>query len=155
VFLGITIALALISAALALFGGTSMTLLLVLLAAFGGLSYTIYPLSLSHANDFMTPEQLVPAAAGLLLCYGTGAVVGPIAASRVMQLLGPDGLFVWTGSVAALLALFAVYRMTRRAAKPNEEQGSFVSVAPMTTPVAAELDPRAPDETPPTLRDAA
>jgi MFS family permease len=155
VFLGITISLALISAALALFGGTSMTLLLVLLAAFGGLSYTIYPLSLSHANDFMTPEQLVPAAAGLLLCYGSGAIFGPIVASQVMQLLGPDGLFVWTGSVAALLALFTIYRMTRRAAKPNEEQGSFVSVAPTTTPVAAELDPRGPDETPSTMRDAA
>lgn len=154
VILGIALALAVVSAALAILGGLSLTLLLVLLAAFGGLSYAIYPLSLSHANDFMTPEQLVPAAAGLLLCYGTGAVLGPIAASRVMGLFGPAGLFAWTGAVAAVLALFTIYRMTRRVAKPNEEQGSFVAV-PTTTPVAVELDPRAPDETPPTMRDAA
>lgn len=154
VILGIAIALAVVSAALALFGGLSMTLMLCLLAVFGGLSYTIYPLSLSHANDFMQPEQLVPAAAGLLLCYGIGAVFGPVMASRVMGFLGPSGLFVWTGTVAALLALFTVWRMTRRVAKPNEEQGSFVAV-PTTTPIAAELDPRAPDETPPTMRDAA
>lgn len=154
VFLGISVALAVVSAALALFGGFSMTLLLVLLAVFGGLSYTIYPLSLSHANDFMTPEQLVPAAAGLLLCYGVGAVFGPIMASRVMGLLGPAGLFAWTGTVSALLALFTIWRMTRRVAKPNEEQGSFVAV-PTTTPTAAELDPRAPDAASPTMRDAA
>lgn len=154
VILGIAIALAVVSAALALFGGLSMTLMLCLLAVFGGLSYTIYPLSLSHANDFMQPEQLVPAAAGLLLCYGIGAVFGPVMASRVMGFLGPSGLFAWTGTVATLLALFTVWRMTRRVAKPNEEQGSFVAV-PTTTPIAAELDPRAPDETPPTMRDAA
>jgi MFS family permease len=155
VFLGISIALAVVSGALALFGGLSMTLMLVLLAVFGGLSYTIYPLSLSHANDFMQPEQLVPAAAGLLLCYGVGAIFGPIMASRVMEVLGPAGLFAWTGTVAALLALFTMYRMTRRLAKPNEEQGSFVTVVPTTTPVAAGLDPRAPGATPPTVRDAA
>jgi hypothetical protein len=43
-----------------------------------------------------------------------------------------------------MLALFTLYRMTARQAKPLEEQGVFVPMPQTTTtPIAMELNPRA------------
>ena len=39
------------------------------------------------------------------------------------------------------LSLFTIYRMSRREARPNEEQGGFLVMA-QTTPAVSELDPR-------------
>ncbi|HET8728692.1 MAG TPA: MFS transporter [Alphaproteobacteria bacterium] len=141
VILGLTVATSATGLAIAVFGGLSVWALLILVALYSGLSLTLYPISLSHANDYLTPSQLVPASAGLLLCYGVGAIIGPIAASWAMGRSGTDGLFYYIAFVSALLALFTLWRMTRRQSLPNDEQGAFVAV-PQTTYVVAELDPR-------------
>jgi MFS family permease len=141
VILWLTFAIAAVSVAAATAGPLSMWLLLPLVALYGGLVYTLYPICLSHANDFMEPGLLVPAAAGLLLTYGVGASLGPIVAAQAMGWLGTSGLFFYSAAIGILLALFTLWRMTRRAAKPNEEQSAFVAV-PQTTPVVAKLDPR-------------
>lgn len=150
VILGLTITMTVVGLLLAALGGVSSWALLPLLALFGGLSATLYPLSLSHANDFMSSDQLVPAAAALLMWFGIGAILGPIAASTIMSTVGAWGLFLWIAVVSAVLAAFAAYRMTRRVARPKEEQGSFVAVPTTTSPVVAELDPRAPADEPST-----
>jgi MFS family permease len=147
VILGLNIVMTVVSLLLAAFGALSLWLLFPLLALFGGLSATLYPLCLSHANDFMTPDQLVPAAAALLMWFGIGSVVGPIAASALMTLVGPWGLFLWTGLASAVLAAFTAYRMTRRTAKPKDEQGSFVAVPATSSSIVVELDPRGPGDT--------
>ncbi|MEO1223976.1 MAG: MFS transporter [Pseudomonadota bacterium] len=141
VILGLGLAQILVAFSMAVFGGLDETVLLVLLAVFGGLAYTLYPISLSHANDFMEPSQLLPAAAALLFCFGIGAAVGPIAAGQVMDLIGTWGLFAYIGTICVLLALFTLWRMTKRASLPNEDQGDFVAIF-QTSPVANELDPR-------------
>jgi MFS family permease len=141
VILWLTFAIAVVSVAAATGGPLSMWLLLPLVALYGGLVYTLYPICLSHANDFMEPGLLVPAAAGLLLTYGVGASMGPIIAAQAMGWLGTSGLFYYSAAIGTLLAFFTLWRMTRRAAKPNEEQSAFVAV-PQTTPVVTKLDPR-------------
>jgi hypothetical protein len=45
----------------------------------------------------------------------------------------------------AALALFALYRVVKGLSKPVEEQTDFWP-ASWVTPVAAEMDPRGPDE---------
>ncbi len=55
VILGLNIVMTVVSLLLAAFGALSLWVLFPLLALFGGLSATLYPLCLSHANDFMTP----------------------------------------------------------------------------------------------------
>lgn len=119
--------------------------ILPLIALYGGLTTTLYPISLSHANDFMDSAKLVPASAGLLLCFGGGAVLGPAVAGPVMGMVGPEGLFLFSALVGAGLSLFTLVRMGRRSALPNAEQSSFVAV-PVTSSAVVELDPRA--ETP-------
>lgn len=144
VFLGQTVVITVVAAALALVGQHSMIATMVLTAFYGGIAYAIYPVALAHANDFMAPGEMAPAGAGLLLMYGVGAVIGPVVASRIMALIGPAGLFAHVALVGAALSAFSLYRMTRRAARPLAEQGAFVSV-PQTTPELVGLDPRSPE----------
>ncbi|MEK9662904.1 MAG: MFS transporter, partial [Alphaproteobacteria bacterium] len=93
-----------------------------------------------HTNDHTGDTDLVQISAGLLLLFGAGSVVGPIIAGYAMEHLGPNALFGYVATVAALTALFAVYRMTRAAPVPLDDQTDFVAVSP-TAGVAA-LDPR-------------
>ena len=55
------------------------------------------------------------------------------------------GLFVFAAAALAALALFALYRVVKGLSKPVEEQTDFWP-ASWVTPVAAEMDPRGPDE---------
>lgn len=116
--------------------------LLLLGAMFGGLSFTIYPLAVAYTNDFLDPEDLVPASGGLILAYGIGAALGPVIGSVAMGALGPDGLFYYIGGVGILLAVFIVYRITQRGTIDVAEQGDFQAMQ-RTTAVVYELHPDA------------
>lgn len=114
-------------------------------ALFGGVSFPLYALCNAHTNDHIDAEHLVEAGSGLLLAYGIGASLGPLLAAQTMQLVGAHGLYVFGAAIAAVVGLFALWRMTRRPAIPAEAQGPYVAVT-QTTAVALELDPRGPGE---------
>ncbi|UEM02932.1 MFS transporter [Skermanella rosea] len=144
VFLGAIAGVSAAAVALAFADDVPNLAFAAMLGLYGGLAYSIYPIALAHANDFMSSDEVVPASAGLLLMFGVGSVVGPVLASQVMGLLGFNGLFFYIGSIAGVLVLFTLYRMTARQAKPLEEQGAFVPMPQTaTTPIALELNPRA------------
>jgi MFS family permease len=109
---------------------------------YGGIVYALYPLAVSHANDFLDPADLVAASAGLIMAMAVGAALGPLATAVVMETAGPDGIYTFSGGICLSLGAFAVFRMTRRAAVSNEEQGPYVLLS-RTTAASAELDPRA------------
>ncbi|NVJ97532.1 MAG: MFS transporter [Alphaproteobacteria bacterium] len=119
--------------------------LYVMGAAMGGLALPLYGLVLAHTNDHLEPEDFVPAGATMLVLYGIGAVIGPLAGTAAMGALGPAGLFMFLTLMGALLALFTFYRMTRRAGVDMEEADDFVMVT-NTTAMAYELDPRSEEE---------
>ncbi|HET6622076.1 MAG TPA: MFS transporter [Dongiaceae bacterium] len=108
----------------------------------GGFLATIYPTAVAHAFDYIDRSQMVAANSGMLLAWAVGATAGPLVASSVMGPAGPSGLFVFIASIAVILAIYTRWRMSRRAAKPAEEQSKFVPV-PATSAIAGALDPRA------------
>lgn len=132
--------------------------LLVLTMLFGGVQATIYPISVAHAFDYVERHRMVAASSGLLLAWAVGATLGPLVASMMMDALGAASLFLFLAVVAAALAAFTRYRMSRRMARPPAEQSSFVPL-PQTTTAAGQLDPRAqppqgfPDDDPLRPRD--
>lgn len=119
---------ALASIGVVMVSGIGGTALYALAAIYGGLSFTIYSISAAHTNDFSDPERRVQTASALLVAYGIGAVVGPLVASVVMGGIGPSGLFLYAAVVNAVLALFAIYRMCRRAAKGKEERSELITL---------------------------
>jgi MFS family permease len=94
--------------------GHSVPVLIVTAAVFGGFSFTILPLVSSQVNDLADRDSLVQVAAGLLIAYGIGASIGPIAAAQFMAALGPAGLFVFIVSVHTVLILTIIIRILQR-----------------------------------------
>ncbi len=112
----------------AIFGGTSFALLLGLTFLLGCMTLPMYSLCIAHTNDYLKPTQMVRAGATLVLAGGIGACLGPPAAATLMGAVGPVAFFAFLAGVHAAIGLFAVYRMTRRASKPVEEQVPTVPV---------------------------
>jgi MFS family permease len=109
---------------------------------YGGLMFSVYAISVAHTNDHLQAEQVLGATRGLLLLYGLGALFGPLAGGWIMDLAGPVGLPYFSSIVLILLSVYGLYRMTRRAPPPMEEQAEFVPLA-RTSPVVMEMHPQA------------
>ncbi|WP_428624373.1 MFS transporter [Sedimenticola sp.] len=106
----------------------------------GGLMFSLYGISVAYAYDHLEQGQVLEATRGLLLIYGVGALSGPLLAGIAMDLFGPVGLPVVSATTATILALFGLYRMSRRAATPVAEQTEFVPLV-RTSPVVLEMHP--------------
>ena len=117
---------------------------LMVAALWGGLAFTIYPVAVAYANDRISPEQSVSAAGVLLVAYSLGAACGPLLASLVMYATNASGLFIFSATVGAILALLEMHR--RGAIQVEvEDQGDYIPV-PRSSAVIAQLDPRAEEE---------
>ncbi len=126
---------------LALAGAYGLEWLLAGAFCFGFTAMPVFGLAVAHANDRAEPHEYVTLAAGLLLLYGVGAVIGPIVAPMVMQDFGPSTLFLHSAAIYLALTLFGAYRMFQRDATPRENREAYVSV-PKTSPAIFEIDPR-------------
>lgn len=82
--------------------------------AYGGLALSLYSLCVAHANDRLQPEQMVAASSGLMLCYGVGAILGPMSVGALMDHIGPRGFFIYLALVHMFVGALAIYRMIRR-----------------------------------------
>jgi MFS family permease len=107
---------------------------------YGGLMFTLYGISVAHSNDHIEAGQVLEATRALLLVYGAGALCGPILGGLAMKAMGPSGLPAMATIATLLLTLFGIYRVTRRAPPPLDEQADFVPMV-RTTPVALEMHP--------------
>lgn len=135
----VTLAAAGFAAAAWWLGAGDRWLLFALTGLFGGTCMTLYALVLSHANDQLQPDQMVAASATLYLVYSAGGILGPPLAGAAMSALGSGGFFAVVAVLQLAIGLFALYRMTRRAAVPLDEQGEFVALAQGTTTIATAM----------------
>lgn len=108
---------------------------------YGAFAFTLYSQGVAHGNDYADPRDLVEVSGGLLLAYGGGAIIAPLASSLAMTYVGPTGLFLFIAAVAVALGSFAMVSMRARAPLSIEQQIAIVPV-PATTPVVGGLDPR-------------
>lgn len=116
--IGRRIAIALMCAAgiaASLFGvwaeGRGIFFLYAASALVGGFLFPLYALAVAHTNDAVAPSVRVAATAGLVLLFGLGSIVGPLAAGWAMTVLGPVSFF---GLLAAVLAATVAAAATSR-----------------------------------------
>lgn len=146
VIIGVTSLAALLATVAGLVPDMPLGWLLGLTFLFGGMTLPMYSLCGAHLNDYLDPRQMVAASSAFVLVNGLGSILGPTSGSIAIQGIGPKGFFLWLALVQCFIALFALWRMTRRAAVPLENQGHFVSMPPRGSPVAVTLNPETPED---------
>ena len=104
----------------------------------GGVTTPLYALFLAYTNDYLAAEDMPAASGGLVFTFGLGAIVGPLATGWAMEGVGPQGFWLVLGGTFGAIALYALYRMTQRAASPAAETDSYLGVLPTTSAVAVQ-----------------
>jgi MFS family permease len=143
-----------VAAAFALVGANVATdrrlVLIALVTVAGGATFPLYSLCNAHLNDYLDHALVVGAGARMVLVNGVGAVAGPIVGGAAVGAFGPASLFTVLAAGYLGIALFALYRMTRRSAVPEEERATFqpvvVGVGPIPISYEAEAEELYPPE---------
>ncbi len=104
-----------------------------MVAAYGGMSLTLYSLSSAHVNDHVPADEKLGASSTLILVNGAGAFIAPIVVAAIMQLIGNDAFLPLLAVMHVLLAVYALFRMGRRAPVPGEHKTPFVGTPPGTS----------------------
>ena len=114
---------------------------LALVALFGAAIFAMYPIIVAHANDHAAPGTAIQVSGGLLMVFGLGSIIGPLVAGIAMTELGPRGLFLTTVAAHLLMIAFTLWRISVKAAVPEDEKTAFqISVpARAATPETAVL----------------
>ena len=119
VLIGMSFAAVLSCIATATLTGLSTAGIMLNAGLFGLTTFPIYSISAAHAHDFATDEERVELSAALMFWYATGAIAAPLVASWLMEAFGPPALFAMIAVGHAILIVFGLMRMRRRAA-PTE-----------------------------------
>ena len=112
-------------------------------AVWGGLALCIYSVCVAHACDIVEPGQIVSTVGTLLFSWAAGVTIGPLFGAAAMQLIGPQGLFIYAALASLGLVAFIVMRIARVQRPPAK--GGFADIAP-TSSASATLSPRAERE---------
>jgi MFS family permease len=121
---------ALVAGGIVAFPGMPHGIFLTLAALFSGLVLTLYSLSVSHVNDKLEPAQMVAASSALLLLNGSAAAVGPVLAGSLMTAFGPPAYFAALAALTGCLAIYDLWRKSRRRPVPPSQQGPFIGAQP-------------------------
>mgnify|MGYP001823208431 CR=1 FL=1 len=135
---------ALMSGVMVLTAQSSVGVLMVSTALFGGLMFTIYPTAVARVHDMFEAKDVVHVSAAVLLFFGVGAMIGPLASSSTIALLdSPYAFFIYFSATSALYVLVSIVLRQREIARiiPIEEQVDFM-IMEQTSKIAIRIDPR-------------
>jgi MFS family permease len=98
---------------------------LLLAALLGGSIYAMYPVIVAHANDHAAPGTAIQISGGLLLVYGIGSIIGPLAAGIAMSEIGIRALFLVTSCSHVMVIGYTIWRMTKRDGVVGSDKSNF------------------------------
>lgn len=115
VILGVTIVVALLALMVVWALGQATIVLFIAAAIYGSFAYTLYPLGSAQFNDLADSSIRVQVAAGVMMAYGVGAIIGPAISAQFMGYMGPEGLFYYIAILTSCLTVFTLLRKIKRA----------------------------------------
>ncbi len=95
----------------------------------GGVAFVIYPLSISHATDYVSQSNTIAVLSTMSLAYGVGSTAGPVLISSFMHLFGANTIFYFAALCCLFLFLYAIWRMRMRDKATEEDKANFVSTS--------------------------
>ncbi len=130
VIAGVCMLTMLVASTIVTFHNMPHAVFLTLAALFSGFALTLYSLSVSHVNDKLEPTQMVAASSALLLLNGASAAIGPTLAGALMAAFGPRAFFATLATLAGALAVYDLWRKSRRKPVPPSQKGPFIGAQP-------------------------
>ncbi|MCW2267491.1 putative MFS-type transporter YcaD [compost metagenome] len=110
------------------------------------LQFSLYPLAVAFSNDHVESERRVSLTAMLLVTYGVGASIGPLAAGVLMKLFGTQMLYAFF----VFFALVLVWRIRPKAVtglhQVDDAPLHHVAMPAAGSPLSAALDPRVDEQ---------
>ena len=122
--------------------------MLVLGFVIGGVANPLYSLIIAYTNDFLQPSDMAAASGGLLFINGLGAMTGPLLIGALMTRFGADAFFAYIGTLFALIAAYALYRMSKRPAPAVADTTSYAPVLPTPRRSRSRSPRRSPSSAP-------
>lgn len=89
---------------------TSRLAWLTLMFLWGGFASTLYSLASAHASDLAPHDRRVAWVSSIMLIWGSGAALGPLVASLLMDWHGSSLLWIYAATVSIATGLFLVWR---------------------------------------------
>jgi MFS family permease len=120
--------------------GSSKTWFYISIVLFAFASLPMFAIIFAHTNDFIPKEKFVAAGAALQFAFGLGAISGPFLCSLFMNVIGPNGYFIFLIIFHGLIGIFGLYRMKIRDTKDNPDS-QFTPMPQTITPIGMELNP--------------
>ena len=94
-------------------------------ALFGLTTFPIYSVAAAHAHDFASSDERVELSAALMFWFAMGAIAAPYGASILIDVYGPQALFVMLAAGHGLLIIFGVIRM--RAGRTPRKRTAYIN----------------------------
>ncbi|MGM0524586.1 MAG: MFS transporter [Pseudomonadota bacterium] len=124
---------ALSAVVLAQLGAGNAMLIYIAVAILGAFILPLYSLGMAHTNDYLEKDQMVGATGAIIKIGGAGSIIGAPAVAALMQFGAISFFFLLMGGLTALVALYSLYRITRRAKAEDQLHSSFAVLAPSQT----------------------
>ena len=140
VLIGITLIASALSIFIVASSYISLIVFFILLAIYSGMSLPMYSLTIAHTNDYLEKNEIVGAVAAIGMTLAIGSICGPIIVSLFMNIIGPDGFFVYLFLIHGFLGFFGLYRITKRS-KPADLESQYVPLPRNITAAGIELSP--------------
>ena len=105
----------------------------------GGIANPLYSLIIAYVNDFLDHDDMAAASSGLVFMTGVGAIVGPVPVGWLMANYGADSFIYAVAVLFGFISVYAMFRMTQRAAPSVEDTGTYAVVTPQATAVAVDI----------------
>lgn len=119
-----TLGSALAALYLAFFAGGDEWRNFVGIFVFGAFAMPLYSLCSAHANDHAGEGEHALVSAGMLFFWSCGAIIGPLFASVLLQVFGPQALFLYTAVILLAFMGYTALRISARPAVPAGERRS-------------------------------
>ncbi|WP_026145057.1 MFS transporter [Pseudomonas asplenii] len=138
--------LMLASLPLAIFSTAPLEVLFVSGFVVSLLQFCLYPLAVAFSNDHIEGDRRVSLTAMLLVTYGVGASIGPLAAGVLMKLAGSHMLYAFFSFFALVLVLRIRPKAVTNLHQVEDAPLQHVVMPEAMSPLGAALDPRVDEQ---------
>ncbi len=114
-------------------GASNAILIYLAVGLLGAFILPLYSLGMAHTNDYLEKDQMVGATGAIIKIGGAGSIIGAPAVAALMQFGAINFFFLLLASLTALVCLYTLYRVTRRAKAEDQLHSNFAILAPSQT----------------------